>query len=406
MVVGGYNSSYHIGPLAYVRLNTAAGFYGVPLTAMSVGGTVVSGMFGTTMIDSGTTYVYMASAMYKGLRSAIESYCRQNHNCGSKNAGTCWTVPDKALIIFPIVNVMFGKVKTVWKPSAYLYRKGTTSKMCYAFQDDGPRANTVLGAAWMLEHEVIFDMAQTRVGIADAKCPDFRKRPTHDPHQDMTVPGEARRTDLTTTIATTAISAAAVSVAANVDATSVASVAATTAAIVTASMTTMLTAAVGTARLSAPTSVTSKVVEVEVPPVTTLASISPMPLMPSMVVVATVMPMLMTSRTETTSRRPALLNGSTTTRQSPSEEEISPTVWPAGPSKTDEGSVTLVSVSALSLVLMAYAVYTCLPGDSSKSGKVAVAASTIGAGKEDESRNGDASAEEDDPLVTAIRHDT
>ena len=32
-------------------------------------------------------------------------------------------------------------------------RKGDSDTYCYAFQDDGPTANTVLGAVWMKHHD-------------------------------------------------------------------------------------------------------------------------------------------------------------------------------------------------------------------------------------------------------------
>ena len=38
---------------------------------------------------------------------------------------------------------------------------------------------TVLGATWMLHHDVIFDLEAKKLGIVDATCPEFRveKRP-------------------------------------------------------------------------------------------------------------------------------------------------------------------------------------------------------------------------------------
>lgn len=59
-----------------------------------------------------------------------------------------------------------------------MYRKEGNSQWCLAFMDDGEGAGTVLGAAWMLHHEVIFDIAEKRVGIVAAECPEFRKRPS------------------------------------------------------------------------------------------------------------------------------------------------------------------------------------------------------------------------------------
>lgn len=78
---------------------------------------------------------------------------------------------------FPSIDVLFGTVSIAWVPKAYLYRKGGSSQWCYAFEDDGANANTVLGASWMLHKEVIFDMVSQRVGVAQANCPEFKQRP-------------------------------------------------------------------------------------------------------------------------------------------------------------------------------------------------------------------------------------
>merc|ERR1712187_446834 len=60
-----------------------------------------------------------------------------------------------------------------WVPASYLYRRGQSSMWCNTFKDDGPDAEFTLGAAWMLNHEVVFDMDSGRLGIAPAICPEY-----------------------------------------------------------------------------------------------------------------------------------------------------------------------------------------------------------------------------------------
>mmetsp|Transcript_125656 Transcript_125656/g.349989 ORF Transcript_125656/g.349989 Transcript_125656/m.349989 type:complete len:719 (-) Transcript_125656:68-2224(-) len=179
LVVGGFNATYHTGAVQYIKMYLT-GYYGVRLTGMRVNGKVIATRFGSAMIDSGTTYTYMGSTPYRALRDAIVRYC-QNHNGCGVNRGKCWTLQHgySDLDQFPNVDVVFGDVTTVWVPKAYLYRKGSTGTWCYAFEDDGANANTVLGASWMLHQEIIFDMKTNRVGIARANCPEFRQRPEH-----------------------------------------------------------------------------------------------------------------------------------------------------------------------------------------------------------------------------------
>lgn len=188
-VVGGHNSTYHTGPLHYVQLDIAMGRYGVPLSAMSVGGVAVSNRFGSTIVDSGTTYTYMGTEPYRALRSAIEQHC-QLHGCGGAElVGKCWDLPNAdALLKFPNVTCNFGNVRTIWAPRAYLFRKAVYRMWCYAFEDDGPDANTVLGASWMVHSNIVFDMVQKRLGVASSNCPEFKQRPEHKQDANLDPP--------------------------------------------------------------------------------------------------------------------------------------------------------------------------------------------------------------------------
>eukprot|EP00913_Durusdinium_trenchii_P016889 g15877.t1 len=137
--VGGYDESYHLGPLQQIPLNLG-GFYGVGLSQMQVNGVSITN-FGSSMIDSGTTYTYMKSANYKKLVEGITKACGGGKCGGSPQGRTCWKLsgsPHK----FPPISVFFGSVETKWVPEAYFYRKGSTDTYCYGFADDGPHANT------------------------------------------------------------------------------------------------------------------------------------------------------------------------------------------------------------------------------------------------------------------------
>jgi len=180
LVVGGYNKSYHTGPIQRIAL-IHNGFYNVQLTGMRINGEMLSDPWGNAMIDSGTTYSYMGSGPYRSFRNAIERHCRRNGKCGLAT-GTCWSVNETlGLVGFPTVEVIFGgTVVTDWVPKSYLYRKkGKSKSWCYAIGNDGVNANTVLGASWMLHKEVIFDISAKQVGIVNAQCPEYKERPPH-----------------------------------------------------------------------------------------------------------------------------------------------------------------------------------------------------------------------------------
>jgi len=200
IVLGGHNKSYHTADIKWAPMTVNTGYYGVALSSMAVDGKSVATRYGRTIIDSGTTYVYMATQPYRALKTAIEGYCKKHSSCNARQRGTCWTLSGSGkpseLSGFPSITVSFGSVATNWHPKGYMYRKGTTAQWCYAFEDDGAGAGTVLGAAWMVHHEVIFDMVNNKIGVADANCPEFKTRPTHNQNADMTLPtaGPARTT--------------------------------------------------------------------------------------------------------------------------------------------------------------------------------------------------------------------
>merc|ERR1719336_2149884 len=126
---------------------------------MHVDGHSVSTAWGSAVIDSGTTFTYMGSQPYHALKNAIGAYCLKHNNCGAETHGPmCWKVRSpEVLNNFPIVDVFFGDVQTAWVPRAYLYRKSNSRIWCYGFEDDGPGADTVLGASWMMYQEVVID---------------------------------------------------------------------------------------------------------------------------------------------------------------------------------------------------------------------------------------------------------
>mmetsp|Transcript_87055 Transcript_87055/g.244137 ORF Transcript_87055/g.244137 Transcript_87055/m.244137 type:complete len:580 (-) Transcript_87055:97-1836(-) len=180
MTVGGHNASYHREKIQYVPLVGIR--YGVPLVSMKVNGATITN-FRTSVIDSGTTYTYMGSKPYRDLKSAIEMHCKASGKCGTRFSASCWrlirTYAD--FVDFPTIDVHFGNgVVTKWEPRGYLYRKGQSDRFCLAFMDDGPNAVTVLGASWMLYHEVIFDLRSNQVGLVRSDCPQYRDRPRHD----------------------------------------------------------------------------------------------------------------------------------------------------------------------------------------------------------------------------------
>lgn len=126
MVVGGWNASYHTAPIQWTPLATASSYYNIELKTMTVGGVAVNG-FRDTFIDSGTTYVYMATAPYRQLKNAIWDHCKRSGGCGVQLSANCATVRRGSgvhgLAGMPNITVRLRDAETVWEPRGYLFRE-------------------------------------------------------------------------------------------------------------------------------------------------------------------------------------------------------------------------------------------------------------------------------------------
>lgn len=175
--VGGYRGQRHKGAVSWARMMVHTNRYVVFPTSMAleqVPSEVLATTFGGTFVDSGTTFTFMASDMYKALTGALMRYCAaHDHGCGAVRHGACVTVEGGDLSKFPTIALQFegatGPVR--WRPDSYLYPTGH-GVYCLAFQNDGPGADLTLGTSWMLHKEVIFDVAKQRLGMAEAHCPE------------------------------------------------------------------------------------------------------------------------------------------------------------------------------------------------------------------------------------------
>merc|ERR1719284_1556640 len=76
---------------------------------------------------------------------------------------------------FPDVALWFGEAKVRWFAKYYLARHIRENQFCYAFEDG---TEMPLGASFMLNVDMIFDMEGGRVGMAGAECPEHRARAT------------------------------------------------------------------------------------------------------------------------------------------------------------------------------------------------------------------------------------
>jgi len=194
IAVGGYNSSYHLGGLAedaiqWIGMRATHYYYVVPEGLMLIDGDEADELvtsatdFGATIVDSGTTYTYLPSGVFTSLMSNLAKYCAEHDGCGAdQESDRCWRLrnADDGPVGFPPLAFHFQDgVSVSWMPHNYLQQRDDKALWCRAFMANSI-FQTVIGISFMLHKDFIFDIARSRLGIADAQCPEYIEQPAAD----------------------------------------------------------------------------------------------------------------------------------------------------------------------------------------------------------------------------------
>ena len=177
---------------------TVGNFYNLQPQKISVHGESVGTSFGTTIVDSGTTFTYFPSNIYKSIKTAISRNCEtKQFRCAQKMNENCWADPED----FPVIKLHFTENKFIsWRAKhGYLYPKA--GKWCYSFEDS-LAVETVLGASFMLYKDFIFDLGGSpRLGFVESDCPVVSHRDKFAPQPEHTsvVPDSPPVSQTTTT---------------------------------------------------------------------------------------------------------------------------------------------------------------------------------------------------------------
>lgn len=160
--------------------------YSADVNGVAVDGTWLPIKLGKAQLDSASTYTYFPKEAYKRVRRSIEDFCKRRGSCGGTTPptssgadGDCWRVAvgrSVPLHRFPKLTwTMKGGIEVSWQPKAYLLRQSAgLDRYCYAFaaSDAAPDGSVViLGASWMVDRELTFDIGKQRLGISPASCP-------------------------------------------------------------------------------------------------------------------------------------------------------------------------------------------------------------------------------------------
>jgi len=145
------------------------GRYVVEVTSLMLNKTRITEQF-TTVVDSGSTFTYFPSLVYKQLTMLLFKAVGSD--------GPCWPL-SVPLESFPPIRVFFGGALSngvAWYADDYLYMvspRGKPAQRCLAFSH---AKDSVLGASWMQRKNVMFDITKGQLGVASANCPERKVR--------------------------------------------------------------------------------------------------------------------------------------------------------------------------------------------------------------------------------------
>jgi hypothetical protein len=135
--------------------------------------------FGVAIVDSGTTYTYFPRPLFQALSEGLTAYCSKHNGCGaSPEATECYRLFDPLAgpALFPPIRFQFGDRKIYWQAEGYLQQRGEPGVWCRAFMENSI-FQTIFGISWIIHKDFIFDIGASRLGVAEADCPEHRYAP-------------------------------------------------------------------------------------------------------------------------------------------------------------------------------------------------------------------------------------
>ncbi|KAK4724872.1 hypothetical protein R3W88_027651 [Solanum pinnatisectum] len=126
-----------------------------------------------TIVDSGTTLVYLASEAYEPFISAITAIVSPSARPIISGKGPCYLVSSSIEDIFPPVCLNFaGDASMDLRPADYLAHMGFlegAAMWCVIFEEND-LGLTILGDLVLKDKIIIYDLARQRIGWAEYDC--------------------------------------------------------------------------------------------------------------------------------------------------------------------------------------------------------------------------------------------
>jgi hypothetical protein len=191
IAIGGIDSSQYSGDITYVTTEKTYGsFYGyylVEIDAISIDGVDIGDVssmntIGGTLVDSGTTLIYVSQSVYTSIKTAVQSSVS-----GLSNTFFQWSscLSEDKIDDLPTITFTIDTYDLVLEPEEYLL----LYEDCYYW---GLSSSTVpiIGNIALQDLFIVFDKENNEVGFADAVCTttsinseESLKQPKSDKHE-------------------------------------------------------------------------------------------------------------------------------------------------------------------------------------------------------------------------------
>ena len=131
--------------------------------------------YSPTLVDSGTTFVYASTPLYRELQARLQQATPALVREGGK---ICAFLTEAQLASMPNIQFVFAAARAtplLIRPLQYMVEFPRTSTtrpgrhLCAAIFDN-QRGGTVIGASIMRHREVVFDIASSSISFVDADC--------------------------------------------------------------------------------------------------------------------------------------------------------------------------------------------------------------------------------------------
>ncbi|TMW66003.1 hypothetical protein Poli38472_003768 [Pythium oligandrum] len=175
LTLGGVDMAINMTPVMYTPLrDTGYQYWTVNLESISVGETPlqVSDTIWNAgrgcVFDSGTTFVYLPTGARTPFQLAWAAAVGTYENLPVSDS--YHHIQDATFATLPPICFHFtNNAKLCMKPEAYLYRLSSTEYAGTLFFGDNVHS-TIIGANALMHHNIIYDVDNHRIGMAEADC--------------------------------------------------------------------------------------------------------------------------------------------------------------------------------------------------------------------------------------------